>query len=59
LARSGKIVSGDSVVCILTSSGLKDPGATASVQPRPPEIEPNADAMLRALKETFGFDPSA
>ena len=59
LAKSGDIGNGDTVVCILTSSGLKDPGATASVQPRPPEIEPNVDAMLRALKETFDFDPSA
>jgi threonine synthase len=59
LAREGRLRDVRSVVCILTSTGLKDPAATAAVRPGPPAIEPRVSELMRALKETYGFDPGA
>lgn len=41
----------DRVVCILTSSGLKDPGALRSELPPVPVVEPTIDGLRRAVGE--------
>lgn len=44
----------ESVVVILTSSGLKDPEVTAAAVPEIPLIEETEDALIRALDEIYG-----
>ncbi|MGE5485478.1 MAG: threonine synthase [Ignavibacteriales bacterium] len=56
MARAGGLSGAKSIVCIITSSGLKDPGATAAVNPKPPVVEPQVDEMFRALKDVYGFE---
>ena len=43
------------VVCLSTSSGLKDPAVTAAGLPGVPAIEPDMRALTRALEATYGF----
>lgn len=57
MAEQGKFKSDDSVVAFLTSSGLKDPEATARHLPAIPLIEPNLEALRSALESTYGFAP--
>ncbi len=45
------------VVVIATSSGLKDPMATAHALPIPPTIPVDAGALEVALRETYSVDP--
>jgi threonine synthase len=47
------------VVAIGTSSGLKDPGTTAHALPPAPTIPVDADALIAALRETYGLNPDA
>ncbi|MBI3998932.1 MAG: pyridoxal-phosphate dependent enzyme [Armatimonadetes bacterium] len=58
LAAGGQIAPGARVVCLSTSSGLKDPGVTAASLPQVPVIEPDLGALGRALAETYGFTAS-
>jgi len=44
------------VITIGTSTGLKDPGATARHLPTPPTIPVDADALIAALRETYGVN---
>lgn len=44
------------VVTIGTSTGLKDPAATARHLPPPPTIPVDADALVAALRETYGVN---
>ena len=44
------------VVTIGTSTGLKDPAATARHLPTPPTIPVDADALVAALRETYGVN---
>jgi len=44
------------VVTIGTSTGLKDPAATARNLPTPPTIPVDADALVAALRETYGVN---
>lgn len=55
LRKTGKIREDDTVVALITSSGLKDPGETAKRMPKVPLIEPNLHSMTQALKEKYGF----
>jgi threonine synthase len=48
----------ESVVVILTSSGLKDPAVTAEALPAIPLIEENEEALARALAGVYGFELS-
>lgn len=43
------------VVCVLTATGLKDPEASAKVNPAVPVVEPTRDALAKALAEHYGF----
>lgn len=56
MAGEGALDGVESVVCIMTSSGLKDPGATTAVHVKPPVIEPRVEDMLRALRDAYGFE---
>lgn len=47
-ARLGKNI-GRRVVCVLTGSGLKDPGAAVRYAPEPVEIEANVSAITQQL----------
>ncbi len=58
MAEEGRITAGDEVVAFLTSGGLKDPESTSRHLPAIPLIEPNLDALLEALTETYNFTPS-
>jgi threonine synthase len=54
LRRQNVIGEDESVVVILTSSGLKDPEVTAAAAPKIPLIEETEEALARALRETYG-----
>lgn len=49
LAADGTIAPGDGVAVLVTSSGLKDPRATARALPPVPVVEPTPDALERAF----------
>ena len=53
LADEGKIDPNATIVAIITSSGLKDPGTTAEYLPEVPAIEPDLDSLKRALEENY------
>jgi threonine synthase len=55
LVREGLIRSDETVVCLLTASGLKDPDTTLRFMPEIPLIEPTLHALERALKTTYGY----
>ncbi|MGH2373194.1 MAG: pyridoxal-phosphate dependent enzyme [bacterium] len=55
LVAARRLPSDARVVCLSTSSGLKDPGATAKTLPPAPVIEPDLTALGRALAHTYGF----
>lgn len=50
LRAAGAIAADDSVVALLTASGLKDPDATAAVQDELPTFGGDADAVFSQLK---------
>lgn len=56
LRREGRLDEDACVVCLLTSTGLKDPTATAGELPPVPLIQPDLGQLARALKETYGVD---
>ncbi len=47
-ARGGEVI-GSRVVCVLTGTGLKDPGAAVRYAPEPTEVEASIDAVASAL----------
>jgi threonine synthase len=51
LARENVIAADESVVCLLTSTGLKDPGTTVERLPPVPVIEPSFQALRAVLAE--------
>ena len=56
LTASATIAPDDTVVAVLTASGLKDPG-TGVAQPVPaPLVSADLDTVLGALRETYRFD---
>lgn len=56
LAAEGHITDADTVVAVLTSTGLKDPSSTKAYMPTPPFIEPNIQSLRKVLKNTYGLD---
>lgn len=55
MAGDGRIDPDESVVCLVTGSGLKDPVRASKAQGEPTIIEPSLDAVRQALQ---GFDAS-
>jgi threonine synthase len=56
LRDTGIILNDDKVVCILTSSGLKDPNTPAGYFPKVPVCEPNLDFVLDTFKKIYNFE---
>lgn len=56
LRDRGIIRSDDKVVCVLTSSGLKDPDTPAAHFPKVPVCEPNLDLVLNTFKKIYNFE---
>lgn len=54
LAEEGALGADDVVVAVLTSTGLKDPGATAARLPAVPLIELDAGQLLDTLASVYG-----
>lgn len=54
LKEQGKIDEGETVVAVLTSSGLKDPKSTASRMPSVPIITPDEKVLSQALEKEYG-----
>jgi len=50
LVEEGKIGKSETVVCVVTGSGLKDPTASMKLCRMPFEIEPNMDEVRKILK---------
>lgn len=55
LLAEGLIDPSQTVVAVLTSSGLKDPEVTAQAQPPIPESTAEFDSVLDVLADTYGF----
>ncbi len=59
LAGMGRIAPDCTVVAVLTSTGLKDPAATARYLPPVPIIEPDLASLHAALASTYAFHTPA
>jgi threonine synthase len=55
LRKAGQIGENETVVAILSATGLKDPGASQSYLPKVPLIEPSLRGLERALVDSYGF----
>ena len=55
LAAEGKIGPDDTVVAVLTSTGLKDPVTTQKNMPTVPHINPDRDELRKALANSYGI----
>jgi threonine synthase len=55
-AAASEIDPDDLVVCVLTSSGLKDPQSTLDHMTEIPLVEPSLDRLIDALHDVYGFD---
>ena len=55
LRTQGQAAADDTVVAVLTSSGLKDTVATAEILPPPPQIAPELAELRQALEQTYDF----
>jgi threonine synthase len=56
MVAQGTVDADETVVCIMTSGGLKDPECTQRMLPTLPTIEPRWDALTRFLRDAHGFD---
>lgn len=48
-ASRGDVQAGQTVVCVLTGHGLKDPDTATRVQKLPPSVEPQMEAVVKAI----------
>lgn len=55
LVKEGTVKAADSVVALITSTGLKDPGTTERYLPDVPCIEPTIEAFRKAMKDAYGL----
>ena len=58
LRAEGTIAAGDSVVAIVTASGLKDLDRSATSPEASRRVEGSFDDVMRFLRETCAFDPA-
>ena len=56
LAQEGRLSADDPVVAVLTSTGLKDPGAPRTVRPPVPQSQPALPELRRALRDCYGVE---
>ena len=55
LTRAGTIAAGDTVVAVMTATGLKDSGAGGD-DVAAPTVAPDLEAVRVALHDRYGFD---
>ncbi|MGH2452123.1 MAG: threonine synthase [Candidatus Limnocylindria bacterium] len=55
LRREARIAEDDRVVVVLTSTGLKDPAATAARLPEVPLVPPEVESLRDTLRSAYGF----
>ncbi|MEH7255203.1 pyridoxal-phosphate dependent enzyme [Neobacillus niacini] len=55
LREAGKINENDTVVSIITSSGLKDPASTSESLPKIEVINPEIDELSKVLERSYGY----
>ncbi len=55
LRSEDKIEKDEEVVCVLTSSGLKDFKISGKYLPAIPSVEPDWDKFISFMKEQYGF----
>jgi threonine synthase len=55
LRDEGKIDENETVIAVLTSSGLKDPASTHKILPEIPVVQPNVDALRAGLAQAYGY----
>ncbi len=55
LVQTGRIGADESVVAVVTSSGLKDPGSTQQYLPKIPVVQPNLEALKAGLAAAYGY----
>ncbi len=56
LTENGTIGPEDTVVAVLTASGLKDAGLGVAEPKLAPKVSTDLDSVLDALRQTYGFD---
>lgn len=56
LRKEGRLPADATVVAVITSTGLKDPGATAGELPPVPVVEPDLLKAGKALREAYGVE---
>lgn len=56
LVERGELEPSDTVVAVLTSSGLKDPTTTQACLPSLPACDDDFESALRVLREVYQFD---
>lgn len=56
LVEQGEIEPSQTVVAVLTSSGLKDPGTTQEGLPSLPACDEDFESALRVLRDVYQFD---
>lgn len=59
MRADGRIQADETVVALLTSTGLKHPEVTLERLPEIPEVEPELEAVLKALKDSYNFEVKA
>jgi threonine synthase len=57
LRREDRLRRGAVAVALITATGLKDPGAGAASD-NVPVVQPTLDDLNRALRDSYGFEPS-
>lgn len=56
MRKEGRLDQNATIVAVITSTGLKDPGATAGELPPVPVVEPDLIQAGRALREIYGVE---
>lgn len=54
LRREGHLAENETAVAVLTSTGLKDPNATAQALPEVPVVAPDMKELSNALRDAYG-----
>lgn len=55
LVEEHKIDPDEKIVLVITSTGLKDPETAMKWQPKIPNIQPDFEEFLKAMKESYGY----
>ncbi len=53
--QQGEVGADETVVCVVTATGLKDPESSARVTPAVPVVAPDLDELAATLKQVYDF----